>query len=71
MKCFTMARKPLLNPTKEFMFSERYETFAEEVQKYFDLTPAQWESLLITWELKETILYESPLNKLKSKLNPK
>ena len=38
---------------KEFMFSKRYETFAEEVQKYFELTESQWEELLDEWELKE------------------
>ena len=56
---------------KEFLFSIRYETFAEEVQKYFDLTPNQWEALLNEWEFKEKILYESPLGKLKSQLNSK
>ena len=59
-----MKRKIDIHPTKlfayiyplfakEFMFSEKYEDFASEVNKYFDLTPAQWESLLREWELRK------------------
>lgn len=44
--------------TKEFLFMNNYEQFAEMVKGHFILNPDQWEALLEAWELKEEILTE-------------
>jgi len=41
---------------KEFLFGDSYEDFATIVSSKFILTPKQWESVLIEWELKEKML---------------
>lgn len=36
---------------REILFGQSYEDFAALVQQDFDLTPEQWEALLINYEL--------------------
>ena len=41
---------------KDFLFGSDYELFAQLISKKFELTPEQWECILIEWEFKENIL---------------
>lgn len=42
--------------SREFLFGNKYEVFAQQVQSKFILTPKQWEEVLQQWEQKESIL---------------
>ena len=41
---------------KDFLFGDDYELFAQLISKKFELTPEQWECILIEWEFKENLL---------------
>lgn len=42
--------------TKEFLIGNKYQEFAEMIQKEYQLTSKQWQIILNEWEFKESVI---------------